>query len=242
MNPEKAEAVSGFPLQRDRAMITPKIAANQSFGQLNRLHKHDEQQRHHAAGQGRSETQDVDAVKTQISAFSTHPIQQFNAEFNAVVKSIRIADQAMAEISANIEQMESEVQMFVKHYPPFPPGSEERQELLNRFSALRKQIDQLTFPPDSFAHKIIGASGNGEKTDAWDVKIGDKAVIGTIRRQPMHTGREGINLAEMPLEGSDQDIAHMQMALHAARETVTERRRRLSQDAKLIIRQVQRLV
>ena len=115
-------------------MITPKIAANQSFGQLNRLHKHDEQQRQSVAGQGRTETPDVDAVKTQISTFSTHPMQQFNAEFNAVVKSIRIADQAMAEISANIEQMESAVQMFVKHYPPFPPGSEERVQLLDRVS------------------------------------------------------------------------------------------------------------
>ncbi|MDJ0668161.1 MAG: hypothetical protein QNJ61_12805 [Desulfobacterales bacterium] len=223
-------------------MITPKIAANQSFSQLNRAHKHDEQQRQQVSGQGQTETQDIDAVKTEISAFSTNPIQQFNAQFNAVVKSIRIADQAMAEISANIEQMESEVEMFVKHYPPFPPGSEERIELLNRFSALRKQIDRLTFPPDPFAQKIIGDSGSGDGTDSWDIEIGDKTLSGAIRRQPMHTGSEGLNLPPMPPDASDMDVVGLQTALQTAGRIVAQRRSNLSADVKRIIWQLEKLV
>jgi archaellum component FlaC len=223
-------------------MITPKIAANQSFSQLNRAHKHDEQQRQQVTGQGRTETQDIDAVKTEISAFSANPIQQFNAQFNAVVKSIRIADQAMAEISANIEQMESEVEMFVKHYPPFPPGSEERIELLSRFSALRKQIDRLTFPPDPLAQKIIGDSANDGGANSWDLEIGNKTLSSAIRRQPMHTGSEGLNLPAMPPDASDKDIADALAVLRKAWETVTERRGLLADDVKTIIGQVEKIV
>jgi hypothetical protein len=147
----------------------------------------------------------------------------------------------MAEIGANIEQMESEVQMFVKQYPPYPPGSEERLQLLNRFAALRKQIDRLTFPPDPFAQKIIGDSGSGDKAQAWDVSVGDKTLAGAIRRQPMHTGSEGINLPEMPADASDKDIADTQAALRRAWETVAERRGHMADDVKKIIGQVEKL-
>ena len=225
-------------------MITPKIAANQAFTQLNRIHKYDDEQRQHGAGSksnGPSGYDAVDAVKAQFSVLATHPMQQFNTEFNSVVKSIRIADQAMAEIGANIEQMESEVQMFVKQYPPYPPGSEERLQLLNRFAALRKQINRLTFPPDPFAQKIIGDSGGGDQAQAWDVSVGDKTLVGAIRRQPMHTGSEGINLPELPVDASDKDIADAQAALRRAWETVAERRGHLADDVKKIIGQVEKL-
>ena len=225
-------------------MITPKIAANQAFTQLNRIHRYDDEQRQHGGGgkgNGPSGDDAVDAVKAQFSIFSTHPLQQFNTEFNSVVKSIRIADQAMAEIGANIEQMESEVQMYVKQYPPYPPGGEERLQLLNRFAALRKQIDRLTFPPDPFAQKIIGDSAGGDKAQAWDVTIGAKTLASAIRRQPMHTGREGVDLPEMPPDASDQDIADLQAALRRAWETVAERRGHLADDAKMIIGQVEKL-
>ncbi len=221
-------------------MITPKIAANQSFGQLNRLHKHDEQQRHHAAGQGRSETQDVDAVNTQISAFSTHPIQQFNAEFNAVVKSIRIADQAMAEISANIEQMESEVQMFVKNYPPFPPGSEERLQLLSQFTALRKQIDQLTFPPDPFAQQIIGDREKAKSAEEGEINVGDQNIAQAIRRQPVHPGPEGLNLPDLSADAADKDLSGLLGALGEARKITTERRGKLADDAFQVIKHAEK--
>ena len=223
-------------------MITPKIAANQAFSQLNRIQKYDDEQRQHSAGSkknGPSVGDTIDGVKAQFSVFSTHPIQQFNTEFNSVVKSIRIADQAMAEIGANIEQMESTVQMFVKQYPPYPQGSEERMQLLNRFAALRNQINRLTFPPDPFAQKIIGDSGTGDNAQAWDVKIGDKTLAGALRRQPMHTGGEGLDLPEMPSDASDQNIADLQAALRQAWERVAEGRRQLADDAQMIIGQVE---
>ncbi len=225
-------------------MITPKIAANQAFAQLNRVHKHDDQLRTSNAGEGAQSTSKrdaIDGVKAEISAYSTHPIQQFNAEFNAVVKSIRIADQAMAEIGTNVEQMESEIQMFVKQYPPYPQGSKERSELLNNFAALRKQIDRLTFPPDPFAQQIIGRAGSGERAEAWNLKIGKHRLDQTIRRQPVHTGAEGLNLPQMPPDASDRAIKEMQRALGAARRMVADRRSGLAADVMQVIRQAEKI-
>ncbi len=224
-------------------MITPKIAANQAFSQMNNVHKHDDQLRRQRAGDGTQQSYGdgdaIEGVKAEISAFSTHPIQQFNAEFNAVVESIRIADQAMDEIGANIEQMETEVQMFVKQYPPYPPGSEERTELLNHFAALRKQIDRLAFPPDQVAREIMGRSNNGEKAQAWDLKIGKKSLYEAIRRQPVHTGSDGLNLPELPPDASDRAIKEMQRTLGMARKIVTDRRGQLANDVHSVIQQAE---
>ncbi len=223
-------------------MITHKIAANQAFTQLNRVHQHDDRQRHQNAGEGSPNSSSgdaIDGVKAEISAFSTHPIQKFNAEFNAVVKSIRIADQAMDEIRANIEQMESEVQMFVKQYPPFPPGSEERSELLNHFAALRKQIDRLTFPPDPFARRIIGKADQGEGSAAEDFTVGRQSLYDAIHRQPVHTGAEGLNLPELPPDASDRAIKEMQRTLGMARKIITDRQAQLANDVHSVIQQAE---
>ena len=223
-------------------MITPKIAANQAFSQLNQVYKQDAQQRHSHTAEGKgnhSGGEAVDGVRAEISAFSTHPIQQFNAEFNAVVKSIRIADQAMAEVGANIEQMESDIQMFVKQYPPYPPGSEERSELLNNFAALRKQIDQLTFPPDPLAQQIIGKVESGERAEAWDLNVGTQNLAQAIRRQPVHTGAEGLNLPKLPPDASDRAIKETQRALGHARQTIAQRRGQLADDVMRVIQQAE---
>jgi len=219
-------------------MITSKIAANQAFAQVNRMNKIDDLSRQH---QGRAEAiktpkgETIDGIKAEISSFSANPSHQFNAEFNAVVKSIRIADKAMGEIETNIEQMESEVEMFLKQYPPYPPGSEDRVNYLSRFAMLRKQIDQLTFPPDSGAQQIIGPSPKGNSGD-WEIEIGGKKIGSTIRRQPVHSGQEGLALPEITVQSTDAQIADMQKALGSARQQVQQRRNALAEDAIRVIR------
>jgi hypothetical protein len=219
-------------------MITPKIAANQAFSQLNRVSKHDDQQRQPTAGAGngtRSTHTDSDGVKTDISVFAAHPLQQFNTEFNAVVKSIRIADKAMAEIAANVEQMESEVEMFLKQYPPYPPGSEDRVQYLSRFAMLRRQIDKLTIPPDAGARKIIGRSETGDSND-WEIEIRHQKIGRSIKSQPVHTGKEGLNLPKITTDATDEQIAGLQKALSQARRVIKQRREGLAQDATQVLR------
>jgi len=219
-------------------MITSKIAANQAFTQVNHMHKVDDVSRQH---HGRDEAiktpkgETIDGIKAEISSFSLNPSHQFNTEFNAVVKSIRIADKAMSEIETNIEQMESEVEMFIKQYPPYPPGSEDRIKYLSRFAMLRKQIDQLTFPPDAGAQHIISRSPNGSTSD-WEIEIGGKQIGSTIRRQPVHSGKEGLALPEITVQSTDAQVADMQKALGPARQQVQQSRNMLAEDAIRVIR------
>jgi len=222
-------------------MITSKIAANQAYAQVNRLHKGDDTSRQNA-DQGEvirtSGGEAVDGIKAEISAFSVHPSHQFHAEFNAVVKSIRIADQAMGEIEANVEQMESEVEMFLKQYPPFPPGSEDRIKYLSRFAMLRKQIDQLTFPPDGGAQEIIGKARTGQ-SGVWELEIGGNKIGKSIRHQPFHTGNGGLELPEISLQATDEQVIGLQKALGSARQQIKQRRSEFARDAIQVIRSVQ---
>ena len=222
-------------------MITSKIAANQAFSQVSRMTKSDEALRPTSGRDDAIKTpkgESIDGIKAEISTFSSHPLQQFNTEFNAVVKSIRIADKAMGEIEANVEQMESEVEMFLKQYPPYPPGSEDRIKYLSRFAMLRKQIDQLTIPPDAGARSILGPSRDGA-AEAWKIEIGGQAIRPTIRRQPVHTGPEGLALPEITQESTDDQIAGLQKALGQARRVLRQRRAGFSEDATRMIRSVE---
>lgn len=222
-------------------MITSKLAANQTFAQVSRMTKSDDVSRQK---QGNGEViktpkgEAIDGIKAEISTFSAHPLQQFNAEFNAVVKSIRIADQAMGEIEANVEQMESEVEMFLKQYPPYPPGSEDRINYLNRFAMLRKQIDQLTFPPDEGAQAIIGRSSSGQAS-SWEIEIGGKSIGKSIRQQSMHSGQGGLGLPEISLQATDEQVMGLKKALSGARQQIKQSRSEFEQDAIQVIRSVQ---
>jgi hypothetical protein len=219
-------------------MITSKIAANQAFMQTSRVTKRGDTPRQNTTSEETIRTSggdEIDGIKAEISTFSAHPLQQFNAEFNAVVKSIRIADQAMGEIETNIEQMESEVEMFMKQYPPFPPGSEDRIKYLSRFAMLRKQIDQLTFPPDAGAQTIMGQSPQGQQ-GPWDIQIGGKKSGQSIRTHSLHAGQGGLGLSEITTQADDGQVREFKNSLGAAREKIVKSRAELAEDAFRVIR------
>jgi len=60
-----------------------------------------------------------------------------------------IPDWTMQTIENYIDKMKAKLKRVIKNYPPFPPGSEGRVEILKSFNTFRKQIAQLTIPPDS---------------------------------------------------------------------------------------------
>ena len=58
----------------------------------------------------------------------------------------RDSDHAMQQIESHLKRMEETLKTMVNHSPPYPPGSEQRTEVLKKVNALRRQIEQLTFP------------------------------------------------------------------------------------------------
>ncbi|MBJ6751687.1 hypothetical protein [Geomonas anaerohicana] len=70
-----------------------------------------------------------------------------NERQNSAAASIRETDKAAQELGQKIDKMKEPLETIVKNFPPFAPQDKERMKLLRAYTALRKEIDQLTFPP-----------------------------------------------------------------------------------------------
>ena len=85
-------------------------------------------------------------VKSDVSFGSDS--QQVKAELNGLAKNIRSQGETLIKINDFVEGMKEKLNKIVKNYPPFPPDSPERMELLKSFTALRKEIERMTFPAE----------------------------------------------------------------------------------------------
>ena len=68
------------------------------------------------------------------------------------------------------------------------------------------------------------------------IMVPGKKIGSTIRRQPVHSGREGLALPEITPQSTDAQVADMQKELGSARQQVQQRRNMLREDAIRVIR------
>jgi hypothetical protein len=81
---------------------------------------------------------------TSDSKFSD--LQLKNERQNAVAGAIRSTDQAAQGLSQKIDAAKAPLETIVKNFPPFTQQDKERAKLLMKYSSIRKEIDELTFP------------------------------------------------------------------------------------------------
>jgi hypothetical protein len=161
-------------------------------------------------------------------------IQSAQNHLSQLSKSIRVADQTMGRIEDFIDKMKQNLVTHLKNFPPFLQGSEERIELLKIFNSFRKQIDRLTFPPeDQLAGQIMGNDSKADNTDAPLTIDGDIQ----IRRQPVHTGENGLDIPPLPLDADDETIQEGIQQLDAAQAALRQRRSDLAQDLQVVLDQ-----
>jgi hypothetical protein len=67
------------------------------------------------------------------------------ARQNRVALTLRDTDHSMQQIGSQINHMQDALNTMVQQYPPCPPGSEEKNSVLEKVNAFRKQIERLTF-------------------------------------------------------------------------------------------------
>lgn len=65
----------------------------------------------------------------------------------STAKNIRKTDEALSAGASIVAQMKEQLSTIIKQFPPFPPESKERMELLMSYSSLQKQITSLMVPP-----------------------------------------------------------------------------------------------
>ena len=173
-------------------------------------------------------------LKTASAGYALRKLKTVDSVMNSAAKSIRTADEAMKNIGARIAQMKSSLSEIMKQYPPFPPGSEERVAILKSFSALRHQIDRLSFPPeDSGAQRILSASGNDEHP-LQKVNLGFTLMEINVHRLPIDPGPDGLDIPDLPADATDEQISNTLDLLNGAQTILDRKRDLLTQDANRI--------
>jgi flagellin-like hook-associated protein FlgL len=174
------------------------------------------------------------AASNSHSAFNR--LQAINSGLNMVAMNIRVADTTMGTIGDYLDNMESQLDMIIKNYPPFPPGSSERADFLKGFNGLRKQIDQLTLPREEGAKKIMADPSVFPGAGDWEIIVGENSAGKTIHSRQVHTGPTGLNIPELPEEATDSEIAEAIANLRTAKITLEQKRAGLGFDAAGIAR------
>lgn len=216
-------------------MTISEVALKQTFAEVAKIGKTNQQTSLPNSGQD-AKTAKSDPIagdKAEISVFSNNSLDQFNVRFNSVLKSVRIADQAMEEVQNGIAKMNSEVQAFLKMYPPYPPGSEERVQRLKTITAIRQQIEKLSLPHDHLAGLILGKGANHVDQDG--VTLRSESTEEKIRTCNVQLGPEGLHVPELPPNASDRQIAGFKAHLDRALLSVRRSRSILAQDTQKLI-------
>ena len=76
-------------------------------------------------------------------------LEMDKARLRKLAKSIRQWDKTLESIQGHLEKMQSIIEGYVKHYPPFPPQSRQQKELIKQFNALWHLVEKLEVPPET---------------------------------------------------------------------------------------------
>jgi len=173
----------------------------------------------------------VDSVSQVNRAYQA--LSDTTVKINQVADSVRQADSAMQNVGLALDKMKGSLEGIIKNYPPFPPGSEQRVKALKSFSALRNEIDKLTFPPEpSLVPKLI--SDPVRSPGSFSVTLDSQGTSVQLDRQQIDPGPNGLNIPTLPIsppqDSGDEPIHKAISALNLATKTISDRRQSLSEN------------
>ena len=103
-----------------------------------------------------STAQDVTRTTDQVQFKSTatvknldtvRAIEMLHKRLNEQAKGVRETNEALAQVTERVDQMNAGIQSIIKNYPPFPVDSSQRQEILMSYISLKKEMERLMVPP-----------------------------------------------------------------------------------------------
>lgn len=125
---------------------------------------------------------------TQVAnTFATLQTQQ--DALGGAASVVRDMAGVMNQASGLFDQVSQNLAVIVKMYPPYPVGSAQRAAILNEVSGLRKQIEQLTFPPPEslkLMDQVLGPqAGSANSSDVQGAEASVKrGVSGLAALEP----------------------------------------------------------
>jgi len=138
---------------------------------------------------------------------------------NKAASVVREMGSAVAEASQLLGKVENKLDEIVKMFPPYPIDNPMRVTLLNKVDGLRKQIDQLTYPPPeplAVVGRLIGAKvdaaskdGHVVKDRIWDLPALDPKTASDADVSKAHDQVKAMRVALQDLQtGMWQDVVN----------------------------------
>lgn len=159
-----------------------------------------------------------------------------NAAERRIARQIREVDSTLEAVEKNLEQMRASLESVLKIYPPYPQGSNERIQALRQFGGLRQLIDQLTVPPpDDSPARILGDEKIHAEAGDWEFTSSQGEISLIIGRQPIHSGSDGLDIADLAPDASDQELQDTLGNITKAQQILRERRGAFVADANRVI-------
>lgn len=161
-------------------------------------------------------------------------LEATNAQAQQIAQQIRHVNESMETIDSHLSKMRATLEHIVKIYPPYPPDSKERIEALRQFSALRHMIDQITrsIGDDGVTNILSAADDPAGGADVATPRGENRRYLG---RQPLHPGQGGLDIPDISVNASDDQISGALDRTIAAQATLQVRRQSFVADANRII-------
>ena len=158
-------------------------------------------------------------------------IQTINDTFNMVASNIRVTDTVLDSIEKKVDRMHDQLKTYVKNFPPFLSGGEERLKFLKSFNTFRKQIDSMTFPPDyDYAKKIMADPAVVPETGDWEIVVGENGLQKIIHSKELHTGPTGLDIPELPENADNSTLETAIVGMEESKAILKQRKADLSRD------------
>jgi flagellin-like hook-associated protein FlgL len=167
---------------------------------------------------------EADRVKSSASF-----LDAIHTGLNMVATNVRVADTAMQAIENEIGVMQDVLREALTH----PPGDPARNALVNTFTTVHGQIDELVNTThDEGARRILSDPAVYPQAGDLHVVIGPNGAQGTVHARQVHTGPGGLNIPALdPATATDVAINAVLDSLSRAATTLGSRRAGLALDA-----------
>ena len=173
----------------------------------------------------------TDTSETRSRQWQSEEFNQFSALENKKSRFLHLSQQidkiakTMEKVEKFVGAMQTSLDTITKQFPPYPPESTERIELLRQFNTLRKMIDQLTIPVDDIASLRMQVPAAERQSFVFSP-------------QPLHTGKNSLDIPEIDVGIKDEQLPYILEKINAAQEVITQHRMTFTSHADRIISQM----
>ncbi len=108
-----------------------------------------------------STSAEVTTVPVTPSQVAFGRLQAVNEYSNREALRIRTEERNAARVDQLVAEMKDTLYHVIKNYPPYPLDNPERAKFLMSFNGLKREIEQMTIPPETTELPLVGGTATG---------------------------------------------------------------------------------